>query len=44
MWPAWMWWRCWSIGVHFGEHCCVAAVGVDIDGVEQPLSVVEGST
>lgn len=30
--------------VHFGEHCCVVAVGVDIDGVEQPLSLVEGST
>jgi transposase-like protein len=31
-------------GVHFGEHTCVVALGVDIDGTKHPLSVVEGST
>ena len=31
-------------GVHFGEHCCVVALGIDIDGVKHPLALVEGST
>jgi putative transposase len=31
-------------GVHFGEHCCVVALGVDLDGVKHPLALVEGST
>jgi len=31
-------------GVHFGEHCCVVALGIGIDGVKHPLSLVEGST
>src|SRR3954453_10270338 len=31
-------------GVHFGEHCCVVALGIDIDGTKHPLSLVEGST
>jgi hypothetical protein len=31
-------------GVHFGEHTCVVALGVDIDGVKHPLGVEEGST
>jgi putative transposase len=31
-------------GVHFGEHCCVVALGVDIDGVKHPLALEEGST
>jgi Transposase, Mutator family len=31
-------------GVHFGEHCCVVALGIDVDGVKHPLSLVEGST
>jgi putative transposase len=31
-------------GVHFGEHICVVALGIDIDGVKHPLSLVEGST
>src|SRR5437764_3626982 len=31
-------------GVHFGEHCCVVAWGIDVDGVKHPLSLVEGST
>lgn len=31
-------------GVHFGEHCCIVALGIDIDGVKHPLSLVEGST
>jgi putative transposase len=32
------------VGVHFGEHTCVVALGIDIDGVKHPLSLVEGST
>ena len=31
-------------GVNFGEHTCVVALGIDIDGVKHPLSLVEGST
>jgi transposase-like protein len=31
-------------GVHFAEHCRVVALGIDIDGVKHPLSLVEGST
>ena len=31
-------------GVHFGEHTCVVALGIDINGVKHPLSLVEGST
>jgi putative transposase len=31
-------------GVHFGEHICVVALGVDIDGVKHPLAIEEGST
>jgi putative transposase len=31
-------------GVYFGEHCCVVALGIDIDGVKHPLALVEGST
>jgi transposase-like protein len=31
-------------GVHFGEHCAVVALGIDIDGVKHPLALVEGST
>ncbi len=31
-------------GVHFGAHTCVVALGIDIDGVKHPLSLVEGST
>jgi transposase-like protein len=31
-------------GVHFGEHTCVVALGVGIDGTKHPLSLVEGST
>jgi putative transposase len=27
-------------GVHFGEHTCVVALGIDIDGVKHPLSLV----
>jgi putative transposase len=30
-------------GVHFGEHCCIVALGIDIDGTKHPLSLVEGS-
>jgi putative transposase len=31
-------------GVHFGEHCCVVALGIGLDGTKHPLSLVEGST
>jgi putative transposase len=31
-------------GVHFGEHCCIVAVGIGIDGTKHPLALVEGST
>jgi putative transposase len=31
-------------GVHFGEHTCVVALGIDIDGVRHPLAIEEGST
>jgi putative transposase len=31
-------------GVHFGEHLCVVALGIGIDGTKHPLAVVEGST
>ena len=31
-------------GVHFGEHCCVVALGIGIDGTKYPLSLAEGLT
>src|SRR6266513_2067676 len=31
-------------GVHFGEHTCVVALGIGIDGTKNPLAVEEGST
>jgi putative transposase len=31
-------------GVHFGEHTCVVALGIGIDGVKHPLGLEEGST
>jgi transposase-like protein len=31
-------------GVHFAEHCCVVALGIDIDGTKHPLALVQGST
>jgi putative transposase len=31
-------------GVHFGEHTCIVALGIDVDGTKHPLSLVEGST
>jgi transposase-like protein len=31
-------------GVHFGDHLCVVALGVDADGHKHPLGVTEGST
>src|SRR5919198_4955961 len=30
-------------GVHFGEHTCVVALGIDLDGTKHPLALVEGS-
>lgn len=31
-------------GVHFGEHLCVVALGITIDGIKVPLGLVEGAT
>jgi transposase-like protein len=31
-------------GVHFGEHCCVVALGIGLDGTKHPLALAEGST
>ena len=31
-------------GVHFGQSCCVVALGIDSGGTKHPLAVVEGST
>ena len=31
-------------GVHFGEHTCVVALGIGVNGVKHPLAVEEGST
>ena len=31
-------------GVHFGEHLCVVALGISIDGSKHPLGLSEGST
>jgi putative transposase len=31
-------------GVHFGEHLCVVALGIGLDGAKHPLGLVEGST
>jgi hypothetical protein len=31
-------------GVHFADHLCVVALGIDITGVKHPLALIEGST
>jgi len=31
-------------GVHFAQHLCVVALGIDIDGTKHPLALVEGDT
>ena len=31
-------------GIHFGEHLCLAALGIDASGTKQPLAIVEGSS
>jgi transposase-like protein len=31
-------------GVHFGEHLCVVALGIGIDGTKHPLALVDGDT
>lgn len=31
-------------GVHFADHLCIVALGIDIDGSKHPLALVEGST
>ena len=33
-----------SDGVHFADHLCIVALGIDIDGVKHPLALAEGST
>ncbi len=30
--------------VHFTDHLCVVALGIDLDGTKHPLAVVDGST
>jgi transposase-like protein len=30
--------------VHFDEHTCMVTLGIAIDGVKHPLSLVDGST
>src|SRR4051812_47790363 len=31
-------------GVHFGESCCIVALGIGLDGTKHPLALAEGST
>jgi hypothetical protein len=31
-------------GVHFADHLCLVALGIDLDGRKHPLAVVEGSS
>ena len=31
-------------GVHFADHVCVVAMGIDVTGTKHPLAVVEGDT
>jgi len=31
-------------GVHFADHLCIVALGIDSAGVKHPLALVEGST
>ncbi len=31
-------------GVHFADHLCIVALGIDTAGVKHPLALVEGST
>ncbi len=31
-------------GVHFGEHTCVVALGITLDGTKIPLALAEGAT
>jgi transposase-like protein len=31
-------------GVHFADHLCVVALGIDVGGTKHPLAVVEGDT
>jgi putative transposase len=31
-------------GVHFAGHCCVVALGIDLDGRKHPLALEEGDT
>ncbi|GII05513.1 hypothetical protein Pta02_75210 [Planobispora takensis] len=31
-------------GVHFGEHTCIVALGIGVDGSKHPLALAEGFT
>jgi len=31
-------------GVHFADHLCVVALGIDLEGTKHPLALVQGST
>jgi len=31
-------------GIHFAGHCCVVALGIDVDGHKHPLALEEGDT
>jgi hypothetical protein len=31
-------------GVHFADHVCVVAMGIDVKGIKHPLALVEGDT
>ena len=31
-------------GVDFADHCCVIALGIDIEGTKRTLALVEGDT
>jgi len=31
-------------GVHFADHLCVVAMGIDVTGIKHPLAVTEGDT
>jgi putative transposase len=31
-------------GVHFGDHVCVVALGIGLDGTKHPLALVDGDT
>ena len=40
--PSWTWSALMIDGVHFGEHLCVVALGIGIDGTKHPLAPGRG--